>query len=201
MRASHVSCEHRHDRSHRAHASWTSRPRRAETSVSKPPADRLLAGNPEQTARNYFSDSSGRFFAGVWESTPGRWRVRYTENEFCHLTRGRVRIEDACGRQWTLQGRRFLRHSRRLRGHVGSARADRQALRDLRSRCFLVRSPVAFAPKWGVNCTRFGRCHGHSCGGSARLACLLHFRLRRLQLTARLGVLSHRKTRGASCEM
>ncbi len=74
-----------------------------ETSVSRPPADRLLAGDPEQTARNYFSDSGGRFFAGIWESTPGRWRVRYTENEFCHLTRGRIRIADSGGRQWTFQ--------------------------------------------------------------------------------------------------
>jgi uncharacterized cupin superfamily protein len=72
----------------------------AETSVSKPPAYRLLGCHPEQTARNYFSDSGGRFFAGTWESTPGRWRVRYTENEFCHLTRGRIRIEDSAGRQW-----------------------------------------------------------------------------------------------------
>jgi uncharacterized protein len=75
----------------------------AETTVAKPPADRLLAGTPEHTARNYFSDSGGRFFAGVWESTPGRWRVRYTENEFCHITRGRVRIADASGQQWTFK--------------------------------------------------------------------------------------------------
>ncbi len=75
----------------------------AETSVSKPPADRLLAGNPEHTARNYFSDSGGRFFAGIWESTPGRWRIRYTENEFCHLTRGRIRIADAAGGEWTFK--------------------------------------------------------------------------------------------------
>jgi len=53
----------------------------AEISKSKPPADRLLAGNPEHTTRNYFSDSGGRFFCGVWESTPGRWRISYTENE------------------------------------------------------------------------------------------------------------------------
>ncbi len=72
-----------------------------ETTHSKPPADRLLAGNPEQVARNYFSDSTGRFFAGVWESTPGKWRVRYSENEFCYITRGRVRIEHESGRGWT----------------------------------------------------------------------------------------------------
>jgi uncharacterized protein len=73
----------------------------AETTKSKPPSDRLLGGNPEQIARNYFSDSTGRFFAGVWESTPGRWRVSYSENEFCHITQGRVRIEDEAGNQWT----------------------------------------------------------------------------------------------------
>jgi len=72
-----------------------------ETSQSKPAEDRLLAGSPEQLARNYFSDSGGRFFAGVWESTPGKWRVRYSENEFCHITRGRVRIEHESGRSWT----------------------------------------------------------------------------------------------------
>ena len=109
------------------------------------------AGNPEQMARNYFSDSGGRFFAGVWESTPGRWRVRYTENEFCHLTRGRIRIEDARRATVELHGRRFVRDPRGLRGHVGSDRADRQALRDLRTRCFLVLGAAEsrFAPEVG----------------------------------------------------
>jgi uncharacterized protein len=71
-----------------------------ETTTSQPPPDRLLAGKPEHVARNYFSDSTGRFFAGIWESSPGKWRVRYTENEFCHITRGRVRIEDGAGNHW-----------------------------------------------------------------------------------------------------
>ena len=73
----------------------------AEVSRSTPPVDRLLQGAPEHTVRNMFSDSTGQFFAGVWESTPGRWHVRYTENEFCHITRGRVRIEDGAGHQWS----------------------------------------------------------------------------------------------------
>ena len=68
-----------------------------EVSVSTPAADRLISGNPEHTARNFFTDQSGQFFAGVWESTPGKWRVKYTETEFCHLTRGLVEIEDARG--------------------------------------------------------------------------------------------------------
>lgn len=71
-----------------------------EVSTSKPAADRLLAGDPVTTARNYFADETGKFFAGVWESTPGRWCVTYSEHEFCHITRGRVRIESANGKRW-----------------------------------------------------------------------------------------------------
>jgi uncharacterized cupin superfamily protein len=56
---------------------------------------------PAQTARNLFTDSSGRFFSGVWSSTRGAWRVIYTENELCVLTQGRVRISDDAGRSWT----------------------------------------------------------------------------------------------------
>lgn len=75
----------------------------AEMSQSSLPADKLIAGSPIHTARNFFSDPTGQFFAGVWESTPGRWRVRYSENEFCHITRGRVRIEDGAGRHWSFK--------------------------------------------------------------------------------------------------
>jgi len=74
-----------------------------ETTVSRPPPDRLLGGKPEHVARNFFSDTTGQFFAGIWESTPGRWRIRYTENEFCHITRGVVRLEDADGHSWTFK--------------------------------------------------------------------------------------------------
>ncbi len=72
----------------------------ADVSESKPPVDRLISGDPLTTAKNYFSDAEGKFFAGVWESTPGRWRVTYSEHEFCHVTKGRVRIENASGKRW-----------------------------------------------------------------------------------------------------
>ena len=74
MRACHVSCEHRHDRNHQECGF-----RRCRRNERLQAARRSAArGNPEHIARNYFSDSGGRFFAGIWESTPGRWRVRYT---------------------------------------------------------------------------------------------------------------------------
>jgi uncharacterized protein len=59
---------------------------------SAPAPDRLLAGNPVQEISNGYAEGSGQFFAGRWSSTPGAWRVRYTEHEFCHMLAGRVRI-------------------------------------------------------------------------------------------------------------
>jgi len=64
---------------------------------------RLAAGSPmpEQFVRNAYTDASGRFFAGIWRSSVGAWRVTYTENELCVLTAGRIRVTDDLGRQAT----------------------------------------------------------------------------------------------------
>ena len=72
--------------------------RQTITSEETTPApDRILAGSPRQTISNYFADSTSQFFAGRWSSTRGKWRVRYTESELCHITAGRVRIESGAG--------------------------------------------------------------------------------------------------------
>jgi uncharacterized cupin superfamily protein len=63
-----------------------------EPELSAPAADRLIAGNPRQAVSNYFSDGTQQFFAGRWSSTRGTWRVRYSENELCVMTAGRVLI-------------------------------------------------------------------------------------------------------------
>lgn len=63
-----------------------------EPEISLPSADRVLAGSPEHRAWNYFTDSTGTFFAGRWSGTRGKWRIRYTENELCVMTAGRVVI-------------------------------------------------------------------------------------------------------------
>jgi uncharacterized cupin superfamily protein len=73
-------------------------PREGETSA--PAADRLIAGAPRQTISNYFADATDQFFAGIWSSTPGKWRIRYTESEFCCLTKGRVVLENKDGQRW-----------------------------------------------------------------------------------------------------
>jgi uncharacterized protein len=68
-----------------------------DAEVSEPAADRLLKGSPQLQVRNFFADPTQQFFAGRWAATRGKWRVRYTENELCVMTSGRVLIESASG--------------------------------------------------------------------------------------------------------
>jgi uncharacterized cupin superfamily protein len=69
--------------------------------VSQPATERVLAGNPEHRVWNYFTDSTQTFFAGRWSGTRGKWRVRYTENELCVMTAGRVVITNDLGERNT----------------------------------------------------------------------------------------------------
>jgi uncharacterized cupin superfamily protein len=68
-----------------------------DAEVSQPAGDQLVSGTPEFQVRNYFSDTSQQFFAGRWSASRGKWRVRYTENELCVMTAGRVVIESTSG--------------------------------------------------------------------------------------------------------
>jgi len=71
---------------------------RFQTGESANPApENILAGIPRTRASNQYSDASGEFFCGIWTSTAGKWRVRYTEHEFCVIIEGRVRIESTAG--------------------------------------------------------------------------------------------------------
>ncbi len=70
--------------------------------VNPPKAERgrpnnVIADAPTTTTHNYFADPSGRFFSGVWESTPGKWAIDYSENEFVYLVAGQVRLTDGEG--------------------------------------------------------------------------------------------------------
>ena len=73
-----------------------------EESIALDP-DRLMPGSPlpAQFVRNLYTDGSGRFFAGIWRSGVGAWRVAYTEDELCVLTEGKLRITDEQGRSLT----------------------------------------------------------------------------------------------------
>jgi uncharacterized protein len=62
------------------------------------PEDRLIAGNPKQTLWMEYTDDSGRFFVGVWESEVGKWSVNYTEEEYFQILEGRSVITADGGR-------------------------------------------------------------------------------------------------------
>jgi hypothetical protein len=61
----------------------------------------ILSGDPATRVQNYFTDTTGQFFAGIWESSVGKWRVRYSENEFCTILEGKAVLTDAGGKSET----------------------------------------------------------------------------------------------------
>ena len=68
-----------------------------EPEVSSPAAGKLISGSPVHKVANYFADSTQQFFAGKWSSSPGAWRVRYTESELCVILAGRVIVKSDAG--------------------------------------------------------------------------------------------------------
>jgi uncharacterized cupin superfamily protein len=58
----------------------------------------VVTGVPVTRLQNYFSDTTGQFFSGIWESSPGKWRITYSESEFCGILSGRVILTDASGK-------------------------------------------------------------------------------------------------------
>lgn len=52
-----------------------------------PAADRLISGSPEFRTWNV-EEAEGGLYAGIWQATPGKWRIVYDEWEFCHILDG-----------------------------------------------------------------------------------------------------------------
>jgi uncharacterized cupin superfamily protein len=61
------------------------------------PAEKLLAGNPKQTVWMHYSDPTRQFFVGIWRSEPGKWRISYTEEEYCQMLEGRSIVTSSTG--------------------------------------------------------------------------------------------------------
>src|SRR5690242_20406556 len=73
------------------------------------PAEKLIAGNPRQTAWQQYTDASGKLLAGAWHSEVGKWRVSYTEEEYCQILHGVSIITDSSGHSVTVRpGDRFV---------------------------------------------------------------------------------------------
>jgi uncharacterized cupin superfamily protein len=67
-----------------------------------PAPDRLISGSPRFRTWNA-EEADGGLYAGVWEATPGKWRIEYTEWEFCHILSGVSVIAEEGGEARTVR--------------------------------------------------------------------------------------------------
>jgi len=59
--------------------------------------EKLISGNPQQTAWVQHASPDQRFSAGLWRSEVGKWSIRYTEDEYCRILEGCSIISSADG--------------------------------------------------------------------------------------------------------
>jgi uncharacterized protein len=74
----------------------------AEPEDGAPAPERLLSGDPKFRTWNV-EEADGGVYAGIWEATPGMWRIEYDEWEFCHILSGISVIVEDGGKAWTLR--------------------------------------------------------------------------------------------------
>jgi len=67
-----------------------------EPEIGAPAADRVIAGAPSFKTWNV-DERPGGLYAGVWESTPGKWRIEYDEWEYCRILSGASIITEEGG--------------------------------------------------------------------------------------------------------
>jgi uncharacterized cupin superfamily protein len=65
--------------------------------------EKLLSGNPKQTAWVQHASADQRFSAGLWHSQVGKWRIRYTEDEYCRILEGCSILTSEDGRAVTVR--------------------------------------------------------------------------------------------------
>lgn len=58
----------------------------AKPEVSRPPKERVVAGDPVFTTWNV--EERDGLWCGLWQATPGKWRIRYDEWEYCRILEG-----------------------------------------------------------------------------------------------------------------
>jgi uncharacterized protein len=55
------------------------------------PAD-IVSGDPRPRSVNMIASADGKFDCGVWESTPGRFKIKYRSDELVHILEGEVTV-------------------------------------------------------------------------------------------------------------
>lgn len=55
-------------------------------------SDRVIKGTPAAAHHIFYSSASNDFNTGIYECTPGKWRIEYSEDEFCALLSGTIQL-------------------------------------------------------------------------------------------------------------
>lgn len=75
--------------------------------TTRPAPDRVVAGDPVYTTWNV--EQRGGLYCGIWQSTPGTWRIAYEEWEYCRILSGfSVITEDGGAPQTVRAGDSFI---------------------------------------------------------------------------------------------
>ena len=68
-----------------------------------PAPEKIVSGDPHFTTWNIEESADGKLFAGIWEATPGKWRIAYEEWEYCRILEGVSIIADENGNERTVR--------------------------------------------------------------------------------------------------
>jgi uncharacterized protein len=75
--------------------------------ISKPDVSKILSGDPVHTTWNL--EERDGLYCGIWQSTPGKWRVSYDEWEYCSILSGiSILTEDGEEPQTVKAGESFI---------------------------------------------------------------------------------------------
>jgi hypothetical protein len=69
--------------------------------IERPSPDKLITGDPVHTTWN-IEDADG-LYCGIWQSTPGTWRVSYAEWEYIRILEGVSVLTETGGAPVTLR--------------------------------------------------------------------------------------------------
>ncbi len=77
--------------------------------TDRPAPEKLISGDPVFTTWDFEEREAEGLYAGIWQSTPGAWRVSYEEWEYCRIRRGHSVLRGADGSERVLkEGDSFL---------------------------------------------------------------------------------------------
>ncbi len=61
-------------------------PEVASAETDRPSPEKLISGDPVFTTWNV--EERDGLYCGIWQSTPGKWRIAYDEWEYCRILSG-----------------------------------------------------------------------------------------------------------------